>query len=58
LFRLFRGDSRRSPGGIDAVQFEFGSRYRRKAVQDQSARDAARAITAFHEAYLKTAASR
>ena len=39
--------------GIDAVQMEFGTRYRQKAVLDKSARDAAKAIAAFHEAYLK-----
>lgn len=39
--------------GIDAVQMEFGTRYRQKPVLDKSARDAARAIAAFHEAYLK-----
>lgn len=39
--------------GIDAVQMEFGTRYRQKPVLDISARDAARAIAAFHEAYLK-----
>jgi N-formylglutamate amidohydrolase len=41
--------------GIDAVQFEFGTRYRQKPVLDKSAQDAARAIAAFHEAYLKPA---
>lgn len=44
--------------GIDATQFEFGASYRQKAVLDRSARDAARAIAAFHEAYLKAPASR
>jgi len=39
--------------GIDAVQMEFGSRYRQKAVLDKSASDVAKAIAAFHEAYLK-----
>ncbi len=39
--------------GIDAVQMEFGSAYRQKAVLDASARDAAKAIAAFYEAYLK-----
>ena len=43
--------------GIDAVQFEFGGRYRQKAVVDQSARDAARAIAAFYEAYLRNPAA-
>jgi len=47
-----------NPAGIDAVQMEFGARYRQKAVLDKSARDAARAIAAFHEAYLKEPASR
>ncbi len=44
--------------GIDAVAMEFGSRYRQKAVLDKSARDAAKAIAAFHEAYMKQPASR
>lgn len=39
--------------GIDAVQFEFGSKYRQKEAVGQSARNAARAIVAFHDAYLK-----
>jgi N-formylglutamate amidohydrolase len=39
--------------GIDAVQMEFGGKYLAKAVLDKSARNAARAIAAFHEAYLK-----
>jgi len=37
---------------------EFGAAYRRQAVLDKSARDAARAISAFHEAYLKQPAVR
>ena len=41
--------------GIDAVQMEFGSRYRAKAALDQTIRDAAKAIVAFHDAYLKPA---
>jgi len=39
--------------GIDVVQFEFGSKYRQKDAVDQSARNAARAIVAFHDTYLK-----
>jgi N-formylglutamate amidohydrolase len=39
--------------GIDAVQMEFGSKYRQKAVVDQIAKDAGKAIAAFYEAYLK-----
>jgi N-formylglutamate amidohydrolase len=39
--------------GIDAVQMEFGSEYRQKAVLDQSAKEAAKAIVVFYEAYLK-----
>jgi len=39
--------------GIDAVQTEFGSRYRRRDTVDTAAADAAKAIVAFHEAYLK-----
>lgn len=44
--------------GIDAVQLEFGSRYRSPAALDKSIRDAAKAIVAFHDAYLKQAAGR
>ena len=40
-------------GGIDAVQMEFGSRYRQKAEVAETAKDAAKAIVAFYEAYLK-----
>jgi N-formylglutamate amidohydrolase len=40
--------------GIDAVQIEFGSDYRGKRALDATARDAARAIAAFYETYLKT----
>lgn len=39
--------------GIDAVQMEFGADYRQKAVLDKSAKEAARAIAVFYEAYLK-----
>ena len=39
--------------GIDAVQMEFGARYRERSVLDRSARSAAKAIAAFYEAYLK-----
>jgi N-formylglutamate amidohydrolase len=39
--------------GIDAVQMEFGSRYRHKAFLDTSAQNAARAIAVFYEAYLR-----
>jgi N-formylglutamate amidohydrolase len=39
--------------GIDAVQMEFGTRYRRNATVDTSALDAGKAIAAFYEAYLK-----
>jgi N-formylglutamate amidohydrolase len=39
--------------GIDAVQMEFGTRYRRNATVDTSAADAGKAIAAFYEAYLK-----
>ena len=38
--------------GIDAVQFEFGSEYRRKATIDRAIEGAATAIVAFHQAYL------
>jgi N-formylglutamate amidohydrolase len=39
--------------GIDAVQMEFGNRYRQKALLDTSAQNAARAIAMFYEAYLR-----
>ena len=39
--------------GLDAVQMEFGAAYCRKDVVDRSARDAARAIAGFYEAYLR-----
>jgi hypothetical protein len=39
--------------GIDAVQMEFGSRYRRRDTVDTAAAAAAKAIMAFYEAYLK-----
>ena len=41
--------------GIDAVQLEFGTRYRQKAVVAKSAVDAAKAIAAFYETHLKQA---
>jgi N-formylglutamate amidohydrolase len=40
--------------GIDAVQMEFGTRYRQNAAVDKAAREAGKAIAAFYEAYLKT----
>ena len=39
--------------GIDAVQMEFGADYWQKGALDRSARDAARAIVSFYEAYLR-----
>lgn len=39
-------------GGIDAVQFEFGTVYRRKERVEKSAVDAGRAVVAFYERYL------
>jgi N-formylglutamate amidohydrolase len=39
--------------GIDAVQLEFGTRYRRDDELDKSAAQAARAIVAFYKAYLE-----
>ena len=42
-----------TPDGVDAIQFEFGSNYRQTAVLDKSAGDAAAAIVAFYDAYLK-----
>jgi N-formylglutamate amidohydrolase len=44
-----------TPDGIDAIQFEFGKNYREMAVLDKSASDAAAAIAAFYDAYLKNA---
>jgi N-formylglutamate amidohydrolase len=44
--------------GIDAVQMEFGARYRERIVLDRSARNAAKAIAAFYEAYLRQAEGR
>lgn len=40
--------------GIDAVQMEFGTRYRGNGTVDRSAEDAGKAIAGFYEAYLKT----
>ena len=40
--------------GIDAVQMEFGSRYRQKATLEKSGKAAGRAIVEFYKAYLKT----
>lgn len=39
--------------GIDAVQFEFGSRYRQPGELERSITRMAGAIAAFHEAYLR-----
>ena len=39
-------------GGIDAMQLEFGTDYRRKATIGEAIEAAAQAIVAFHEAYL------
>jgi N-formylglutamate amidohydrolase len=41
-----------NPDGIDAVQMEFGSRYRRNEVVIKAAQDAGKAIAAFYETYL------
>jgi hypothetical protein len=41
--------------GIDAIQLEFGTRYRREDELDKSAARAARAIVTFYKAYLETA---
>jgi len=38
--------------GIDAIQLEFGGKFRAKATLDQTAADLAEAIAAFHKAYL------
>jgi N-formylglutamate amidohydrolase len=42
-----------APDGIDAVQMEFGTRYRRESAVDASAVAAGKAIAAFYDAYLK-----
>jgi N-formylglutamate amidohydrolase len=42
--------------GIDAVQLEFGTRYRRSEEVEKSAIHAARAIVAFYKVYFDTAA--
>jgi hypothetical protein len=42
-----------APDGIDAVQMEFGTRYRGNTAVDKAAEDAGKAIAAFYEAYLK-----
>jgi len=42
-----------APDGIDAVQMEFGTKYRLNGAVDTSAKDAAKAIVAFYDAYLK-----
>jgi N-formylglutamate amidohydrolase len=42
-----------SPDGIDAVQMEFGTRYRHDQGLDEAAKAAGKAIAAFYEAYLK-----
>jgi len=47
--RIYGSDN---PGGIDAVQFEFGTVYRRKEAVEKSAVDAARAVVGFYESYL------
>jgi N-formylglutamate amidohydrolase len=47
--RLYGSDN---AGGIDSVQFEFGTVYRRKEAVEKSAVDAARAVVDFHRAYL------
>lgn len=41
--------------GIDAIQLEFGTRYRRQKVVEQTARDLAEAITIFYREYVKDA---
>ena len=46
-----------NPDGIDAMQLEFGSRYRRDDELDRSAVQAAHAIVAFYKAYLENAKS-
>jgi N-formylglutamate amidohydrolase len=42
-----------NPDGIDAVQMEFGTRYRHGAGLDLAARATGKALVAFYEAYLK-----
>lgn len=40
------------PEGIDAVQFEFGSRYRQQSEIDRTVKAAAAAIVGFYKRYL------
>jgi N-formylglutamate amidohydrolase len=42
-----------TPDGIDAVQMEFGTRYRGNATVDKAAQEAGKAVAGFYEAYLK-----
>jgi N-formylglutamate amidohydrolase len=44
--------------GIDALQMEFGTRYRQRAGVEESARGAAKAIAAFYQTYLTQPTSR
>lgn len=50
-FTIARYGSHRKDG-IDTVLFEFGRKYRQKADIEEWARRAARAVVAFHDAYL------
>jgi hypothetical protein len=43
--------------GIDAVQFEFGVKYRQEAELDATIKRAARSIVVFYDAYLKRSAN-
>ncbi|MGE4112160.1 MAG: hypothetical protein AB7E73_15800 [Burkholderiales bacterium] len=43
--------------GIDTMQLEFGRDFRGSGIVEQTARDTARAIHAFHDRFLKPAAS-
>jgi N-formylglutamate amidohydrolase len=47
--RIYGSDN---AGGIDAVQFEFGTVYRRKEAVEKSAVDAAKAVVGFYGRYL------
>jgi len=39
--------------GVDAIQMEFGRKYRQKITLDQTGKDAAKSIVAFYKAYLR-----
>ncbi len=54
-FTVFQYGSHRN-SGIDAVQFEFGVKHRRKGEIEEWAKHAARSVVAFHDTYLRSRA--